>query len=618
MLDVRGSIAFALLAQLSLLATARAQIGTCGSPATPIHTIQGPGTHTAIMDQRVEIEGVVVGDFQKTSLNGFYVQEEDTQHDDDPNTSEGMFVFQDSTTADVELGQLVRVAGNVLEFDGTTELTHVRVLICPGTAVATAQKLELPLRGDRGVLERYEGMLVEIAQPLTVTGNYDLGRYGTLELSVGGRLFQPTQLAVKGPPALELQAKNDLSRILLDDGDGRENPVPIPYKSADNTRRVGDTLPGLRGVLDERFESYRIQPVEPPHFEQANPRPPVPAAPTGLRVASVNVYNYFTTLKERGASTVDELARQRTKLLMGLRAIDADVLGLIEVQNDVSESVNDIVTGLNGLDAEARYAFIDTGEIGTDAIKVALLYRPGKVAPRGKFALLDGQVDARFDDKLNRPVLAQTFEDVSSGARFTVALNHWKSKATPCDGTNDPDLKDGQGNCNLTRTKAAEALIGWLAKDPTQAEDPDVLIIGDLNSLAKEDPILALERAGYTSLVRALGGEGAYSFQYDAQSGYLDHAFASASLNPQVEKLLEWHINADEPVAADYNTEKRPDDLFDASTPYRMSDHDPLIVDLKLTGGAGAGSVPGGLVVAAVPVVLLAAWLALRSWRRRA
>lgn len=88
-------------------------------------------------------------------------------------------------------------------------------------------------------------------------------------------------------------------------------------------------------------------------------------------------------------------------------------------------------------------------------------------------------------------------------------------------------------------------------------------------------------------------------------------------MKPQVAKLLEWHINADEPVVADYNTENRPDDWFDPSTPYRMSDHDPLIVDLNLTGGASPGSVPKALVLGAVPVVLLLAWLALRGWRRR-
>ncbi|HKU42974.1 MAG TPA: hypothetical protein VJR89_32665, partial [Polyangiales bacterium] len=178
-----------------------APIGKCGDPATPIHDIQGSGTHTGVLDQAKVIEGVVVGDFQTTSLRGFYVQEEDDQRDADPATSEGMFVFQSDNTTDVRVGQLVRVGGNVAEFDGTTELTNVwRVLICPGTPVASPVELSLPVR-DRGELERYEGMLVNVAQQLTVTGNHLLARYGTLELSAGGRLLTPTQLAPKGDPA---------------------------------------------------------------------------------------------------------------------------------------------------------------------------------------------------------------------------------------------------------------------------------------------------------------------------------------------------------------------------------------------------------------------------------
>ena len=70
-----------------------------------------------------------------------------------------------------------------------------------------------------------------------------------------------------------------------------------------------------------------------------------------------------------------------------------------------------------------------------------------------------------------------------------MAVNHLKSKGSPCDDVGDPDPGDGAGNCNLTRTGAAEALVDWLAGDPTGSGDPDFLIIGDLNSYDKEDPI---------------------------------------------------------------------------------------------------------------------------------
>ena len=98
----------------------------------------------------------------------------------------------------------------------------------------------------------------------------------------------------------------------------------------------------------------------------------------------------------------------------------------------------------------------------------------------------------------NRPALAQAWQDNASGEQFVTVTNHLKSKGSACDA---PDAGDGQGNCNGVRLNAANELAAWLATDPTGTGDPDVLLIGDLNSYAKEDPIAALEGAGYTNLI---------------------------------------------------------------------------------------------------------------------
>ncbi len=113
------------------------------------------------------------------------------------------------------------------------------------------------------------------------------------------------------------------------------------------------------------------------------------------------------------------------------------------------------------------YDYIDTGTIGTDAIKLAIIYKPAAVSPVGSYAILDSSVDPRFIDTKSRPVLAQTFVENATGSVFTVAVNHLKSKGSPCDDVGDPDAGDGSGNCNGTRTAAAEALVDWLATDPT-------------------------------------------------------------------------------------------------------------------------------------------------------
>jgi hypothetical protein len=246
------------------------------------------------------------------------------------------------------------------------------------------------------------------------------------------------------------------------------------------------------------------------------------------------------------------------------------------------EPAADLVAGLNEKLGAGTYDYIDTGVVGTDAIRVGFLYKPGAVSLAGAFDVLDSTDDPRFIDTKSRPMITQTFDEVGTGERFTVSVNHLKSKGSACTG--DPDQGDGQANCNLTRTRAAEAIVDHLAKDPTGSGDPDQLIIGDLNSYDHEDPIDALVAGGYTDLVKKFGGEFAYGYGFDGQVGYLDHALSTASLTDQVTGAAEWHINADEPNILDYDTSFKPDpiDAIYAPDPYRSSDHDAVLVGLEL------------------------------------
>jgi predicted extracellular nuclease len=207
---------------------------------------------------------------------------------------------------------------------------------------------------------------------------------------------------------------------------------------------------------------------------------------------------------------------------------------------------------------------------------------------------LDSTVDPRFIDTKSRPALAQTFEEIATGERFTVVVNHLKSKGSDCIDVGDPDTGDGSGNCNQTRKAAAEALVDWLATDPTGSGDNDFLIMGDLNSYDKEDPIDAIkagsdDTAGtgddYTDLVFQFQGEDVYSYVFDGQLGYLDHALASSSMVSQVTGVADWHINADEADLIDYDTsfKQAAQDAIYAPDAYRSSDHDPVIVGLNLT-----------------------------------
>ena len=172
----------------------------------------------------------------------------------------------------------------------------------------------------------------------------------------------------------------------------------------------------------------------------------------------------------------------------------------MELENDDTDvqygAIEDLVDGLNEANGAGTYDFIDTGVVGTDAIRVGILYQPASVTPVGDFAVLDSSVDPRFISTLNRPSIAQTFEANADGARITAVVNHLKSKGSDCNAVGDPDTGDGQGNCNGTRTAAADALVDWLDTDPTESGDTDFLLLGDMNAYAQEDPITAFRDAG--------------------------------------------------------------------------------------------------------------------------
>lgn len=573
----------------------------CGDDATPIHEAQGAGPTTPLSGA-ISIEGIVVGDYQGTGqFGGYFVQEENADADGLPATSEGIFVFNASRP--VSLGDKVRVRGNVGEFSGMTQLSSVTfALVCSvDNPAPDAADVNFPVAAIPD-LEAFEGMRVSIDQELTVTETFTLFRFGEVSLSVGGRLANPTNVVDPGAPALALQDLNNRSRILLDDGDNTQNRDPVFYPqgglSALNTLRIGDTLPSLTGVLEFRFGVYRVQPIDIAdiEFDHSNPRPVAPAPVGGnLQVAAFNVLNFFNGdgagggfPTARGAETPAELTHQTQKIVNAMLALDADIYSMSELENDASgelSAIDDLVDALNAAAGAGTFDYIDTGVIGTDAIKVGIVYKTAVVSPIGTFAILDGTVDPRFVSTLNRPALAQTFQLVDVGGRVTIIANHLKSKGSACPEDIPTPLNDGQQNCNVTRTNAAHALVDWAATDPTGSGDPDVLIVGDLNSYAKEDPIEVFEDAGYTNEIARFLGDEAYSFVFQGQSGYLDHALTSPTLTSQVTRVTEWHINADEPVALDYNVNfKSPGQVtsFFAGGPYRSSDHDPVLIGIDV------------------------------------
>jgi predicted extracellular nuclease len=561
----------------------------CDAPVThEIGAVQGAGAATPVKGQTVTIEAVVVGDFQGPGqLGGVFLQDPDG--DGDALTSDGIFAFDPDARA-VAPGDVVRVSGTVIEFHGLTELTDVTTMAdCGDADVPAPTVLDLPA-GD-AVRERLEGMLVAFPEPLTATETYTLARYGELVVSAEGRLFQPTNDG--GDDAAE-QAGNHQRRLIVDDGSTVQNPDSVPFTDVDGgVIRLGDTVTGVTGVLSYGFGAWRLQPTEKPTVTATNPRPPAPDVVGDVTIASFNVLNYFTTIDApgvvtdgghdpRGADSTAELERQRAKLVAAINALDADVVGLMEIENDTDDAaLDDLVAALDAAAGEPRYAAVEEpdsgGLFGTDAIKVAMLYRPAAVVPMGAAVT---STDPAFDNA--RLPLVQRFRPADGGKPFVVAVNHFKSKG--CAGATGANLDqgDGQGCYNADRVEQAQALMTLLGAVPGD----DVAVIGDLNAYGEEDPVDVLEAAGYVDLIDTrLTEADQYSYVFRGQAGYLDHALATPSLARRVSGVDIWHVNADEAPFLDYNTEFRPEGFY-APNPYRSSDHDPVVLGLAATPAA--------------------------------
>ncbi|MCF2949719.1 ExeM/NucH family extracellular endonuclease [Paraglaciecola aquimarina] len=591
-----------------------ADLGVCADPTTLISAIQGSGDVSPLEGQAHVVEAIVTGVY--ANFNGFFVQEEDADMDADSQTSEGLFVFY---TGDLpSVGSVVRVKGEVEEFFDKTQLKASETLLTCGTQIASTTPLILPFSSANDI-ETLEGMLVTSAQELVVTNTFELARYGQTSLS-SKLLFQPTNVHVPGSQqAIDLAATNALDQIILADDSSEQNPEVIPYPtgnlSATNSLRLGDTVASLTGVVDYSFGDFVILPTTEPSFVNTNQRTSAPDLNLGnLKVASLNVLNYFTTLNIsgntcgpsalgcRGAESAEEFTRQKAKTVAAIVAMDADILGLMEIENsgtNEGSAIADLVAGINAEMGAGTYAVVDTaGPVGTDAITVALIYKPAKVSLVGALGILDSSnsiTDANgplFVDTKNRPALVQKFALTENGEELVVSVNHFKSKGSGC-GVGDDDLTTGQGNCNLTRTRAAQALTAFIAAN---FADTPTLILGDLNAYAKEDPITQIESAGYTNLVNYFGGDKAYSYSFDGQLGTLDHALANNKALAKVVDVTEWHINADEPIALDYNTNfKKANHITDYYAPdaYRMSDHDPVLIALQFDLAAILGDLDG-------------------------
>lgn len=553
---VAGCLAILLLSLgVSGFAGAKCQAGF----GATLQAIKGVGAAPLASARQVTVAGTVTAVFiAPHALGGFFLQQSGTGG----RPPVGIFVYQPHQVGNryPSVGERVVLSARTGRYRGRIQLEQVtRTQICGPNRALRAWPLSLPAKPAH--LRRLEGVLVRVPTRLTVTSNAQLARYGTLGLSVGGRLFQSENRngAVAGEPA----------GILLDDSSYHARPRPVPYLDGTGTRRLGSALIELTGVLTQAFGRWRIQPNTEPRFRATNPRPTRLSRRAGtLRLASFNMENYFISRGRRGADSAAAFRRQQRKLVDAIVALDADVLALHEVENR-RQAVAVLVRAVNAASPSgaARYLAAAAGaDYGSDAIRTVLLYREQRLAPIS--------VWINEDPVFIRPPLAANFRRLDGDrATFGVLAAHLKSKGG-CLVRGDSD--QGRGCWGRLRDRQAVALSQWLRRLQAAVHQPRFLLMGDLNSYPGEAAVQTLLSAGLRDLIaERVAPAGRYTYVYHGYAGYLDHALATVALADTVEQVAIWHINADEPRHLDYtNSRVKP-------TFYRSSDHDPVVVDLR-------------------------------------
>ncbi len=581
-------------------------------PITHIGTIQGSGTMA--MPGMYTIEAVVTGVYPGLKPAGFYVQEPAAASDGDPATSDALFVMQADAT--VHLGDKVRLMGTVIESPMQPSFDQA-VLLSP-TVTVLASNAELPAFTPLGgpftdaTLERYEGMRVQFGSPLTVAEVYSLKQRGELQLAAGGALYQPTQFIDPNDnpatgtrsaggsnlPAIRAYEEANAARsIILDDGSGATNPTPTPYLDpALGTMRIGGTIAQLRGVLGYGFGKWRVQPLpgaDAPVFKVERPAVPRFGA-LDVKLASFNVLNYFNGDGQgggfptpRGAKTAADFARQRAKVIAALVQLDADVVGLMEVENDgtgPNSAIQDLVNGLNSAMGSGTYTFVNDGGASqqpnnTDAIHCAIIYKPAMVALLGPVHV------ATATGVFERPPLAQVFTTRRHTRPDTLALvvNHFKSKAS---GTGiNADQNDGQGGSNDRRRVEAHALLQFLHGMMFPTGNNHIVCIGDYNANYEEDPIDILRADGLVAVTPPTSA----SFVFKGLTGSLDHCIVTPDMVGFLD-VQKWHINSFEPGFLEYD---QAGEATATTSPFRSSDHDPVLIGVRFLGIATSSTGTG-------------------------
>lgn len=557
----------------------------CAAATTPIHALAGSSAAA------VRVRGVVTAVFP--GLRGFFLESPRAAWDARAATPEGIFVYAGRHALTLASGEIVEVDGRYQLFHGTPEVSRLRaVRLCGRALLPPAVAVRLS-PGRRQPWSALVGMRVRFTQALTIDDLFDLGRYGEVRAAAAGRRYAPTAVTAPGAGAVVLGVAAGVRSIWLDDGSFRGRPPVLQLAGkrfdAEHPLRAGQILRHVTGIAYRAFgrdvvevQSFRLD-------EGANPRRPVADLhlPTGLRIVTFNVDNYFDRAysgaafpTERGARSAEEFACQTHKLVAALAQLHPAVIALQEVENNgfgAGGALAVLVAALNRAVPGAAYRFVDPGmqRLGSDLIAPSLVYDAHRLVRTGRVALLAATATApkAFAAGLKRPALAATFRERAHGWAFTVISLHLRSKRSPCHG--GLDGYRGTDYCAQARTAAARRVSAWLQRNPTGVKTAARALAGDFNAYQHEGAVRVLLAARWALLPAVPAGRVSYSETARAGAGELDYVFVSPAFARRVRASAIWHIDADEAPVFSYGG--RPA-CRGPSAPFRASDHDPVVV----------------------------------------
>lgn len=412
------------------------------------------------------------------------------------------------------------------------------------SSLFAVEKVQFPASFANG-WEPYVGKMVQITTPLYVCGNY----YDSLILAPE-RLYVPEERATG-------LAEGDSTEYWAIKQANRAQIISLTCNIRNYEVRTGAVLKNLTARV---VAPGKLVTGATPKFQNNKPEPK-PKMPKGLLVCAANIQNYFYDLGgyAHRKTTKEQQAIQTEKISKALTHINADIYAICEIQKGDS-AAEMLVRAMNERAKKVRYAYVSQGWSNGDTISCGYIYRTDRVRPYGDLQYGYHDPSSHYHYRM----VACGFEEIKSGERFVLNINHLRSKRGTGDASNSKRMVNVDSLLVMLDKIEQEQLFG----------DKDILLVGDYNCYSQEQPIQTLVQAGYEDVLMQYDSTG-YSYVYHSEAGYLDRAFASPTMAAQVKAVHPYHLNADYFYSRGYK--RRLD-----KTMFRYADHDPILISIQL------------------------------------